>query len=101
MLRNQCSTCSGIGVPHGPVHASAPWTAAGAVLRGPKGEVFKPVLLWQPSPILPAAPGEASNRGRVVVEVLAMEREARGTYTLILWDAGRQRTVTLGNVTFL
>ena len=79
---------------------SAPWTAAGAVLRGPKGEVFKPVLLWQPTPILPAAPGEASNRGRVVVEVLAMEREARGTYTLILWDAGRQRTVTLGNVTF-
>jgi hypothetical protein len=34
------------------------------------------------------------------VEVLATEREARGTYTLILWDAERQRTVTLGNVTF-
>ncbi|WP_076606117.1 DUF2381 family protein [Cystobacter fuscus] len=79
---------------------SAPWTAAGAVLRGLKGEVFKPVLLWQPSPILPAAPGEASNRGRVVVEVLAIERASLGSYTLILWDAERQRTVTFSSVTF-
>ncbi|QRK05225.1 DUF2381 family protein [Archangium violaceum] len=79
-----------------------PWTAAGAVLRGPKGEAFKPLLLWQPGAILPAAPGYAqeSERGRVVVEMLATEKEARGTYTLILWDADRQRTVTLGNVTF-
>jgi hypothetical protein len=48
-------------------------------------------------------PGRArreGERGRVVVEVLATETEARGTYTLILWDADRQRTVTLGNVTF-
>lgn len=79
---------------------TAPWTAAGAVLRGPKGEVLKPVLLWQPNPILPAAPGEAGDPGRVVVEVSATQREARGTYTLVLWDAERQRTVTLGNVTF-
>jgi uncharacterized protein (TIGR02268 family) len=79
---------------------TTPWTAAGAVLRGPKGEVLKPLPLWQPGPILPAAPGEASERGRVVVEVLATEKEARGTYTLTLWDTARQRTVTLGNVTF-
>ncbi|WP_309891586.1 DUF2381 family protein [Archangium sp.] len=79
---------------------AAPWLAAGAVLRGPKGEVLKPVLLWQPNPIIPAAPGEVGERGRVVVEVLATEKEARGTYTLTLWDAARQRTVTLGNVTF-
>jgi uncharacterized protein (TIGR02268 family) len=77
-----------------------PWTAAGAVLRGPKGEVLKPLPLWQPDPILPAAPGEANDRGRVMVEVLAAEKEARGSYTLILWDAARQRIVTLGNVTF-
>ena len=77
-----------------------PWTAAGAVLRGPKGEVLKPLPLWQPDPILPAAPGEASDRGRVVVEVLATDKEARGRYTLVLWDGARQRTVTLGNVTF-
>ncbi|WNG40828.1 DUF2381 family protein [Archangium violaceum] len=60
---------------------------ASAVLRGPKGEVLKPVLLWQPEPILPAAPGDVGKRGRVVVEVLATEKDARGTYTLILWDA--------------
>jgi len=79
---------------------AGPWLAAGAVLRGPKGEVLKPVLLWQPDPILPAAPGDVGKRGRVVVELLATEKEARGTYTLVLWDAARQRTVTLGNVTF-
>jgi uncharacterized protein (TIGR02268 family) len=78
-----------------------PWTAAGAVLRGPKGAVLKPLLLWQPSPIVPAEPGREFKRlGRVVVEVMATEKEARGAYTLILWDAARQRTVTLGNVTF-
>ena len=79
---------------------AAPWMAAGAVLRGPKGEVLKPVLLWQPSSIRPAAPENVDERGRVVVEVLATEKGARGTYDLILWDAERQRTVTLGNVSF-
>jgi uncharacterized protein (TIGR02268 family) len=73
-----------------------PWVAAGAVLRGAKGEVLKPLLLWQPEPIVPGG----MEGGRVVVEVLATEKEARGTYTLTLWDAERQRTVTLGNVTF-
>lgn len=77
-----------------------PWTAAGAVLRGPKGEVLKPLPLWQPGPVLPPAPGEASEQGRIVVEVLTTAKEARGTYTLTVWDTARQRTVTLGNVTF-
>ena len=79
-----------------------PWMAAGAVLRGPKGEVLKPLPLWQPEPVPPAEAvvgGQESAR-RVVVEVLASETEARGTYTLTLWDAEQQRTVTLGNVTF-
>jgi uncharacterized protein (TIGR02268 family) len=79
-----------------------PWTAAGAVLRGPKGEVLKPLPLWQPEPLPPAdavAKGQKSLL-RVVVEVLASETEARGTYTLTLWDAEQQRTVTLGNITF-
>ena len=79
---------------------TAPWTAVGAVLRGPKGEVLKPLLLWQSEPVLPIAPQVEWQAGRVVVEFLAMEKEARGTYTLILWDEERQRTVTLGNVTF-
>jgi uncharacterized protein (TIGR02268 family) len=79
-----------------------PWTAAGAVLRGPKGEVLKHLPLWQPESILPIDPQAERGRqmGRVVVEALATEQEARGTYTLTLWDAERRRTVTLGNVTF-
>ncbi len=71
-----------------------PWVAESAVLRGTTGEVLKPLPLWQPEPI---APGK---RGRVVVEVLATEEQALGTYTLTLWDAERQRTVVLGEVTF-
>ncbi|MCY1080976.1 DUF2381 family protein [Archangium lansingense] len=77
-----------------------PWTAVGAVLRGPKGEVLKPLPLWQSQPLLPAEPGNKIQRGRVVVEVLASQTEARGTYTLTLWDADQKRTVILGNVTF-
>jgi uncharacterized protein (TIGR02268 family) len=81
---------------------AVPWTAAGAVLRGSKGEMLKPLPLWQAEPLLPAIPGmeDELRRGRVVVEVLAMEKEARGSYTLVLWDEDRQRTVTLGNITF-
>ena len=81
---------------------TVPWTAAGAVLRGPKGEVLKPLPLWQPEPVPPpeaVAKGQEPGR-RVVVEVPASEEEAWGTYTLILWDAEQKRTVTLGHVTF-
>jgi len=70
-----------------------PWVAAGAVLRGANGQVLKPLPLWQPEPI---APGQ---QGRVVVEVLVTKEQARGTYTLTLWDADQKRTVTLGHVT--
>lgn len=76
-----------------------PWAVAGAVLRGAKGEVLKPLALWTPEPILPAEPGRAK-WGRVAVEVQATAEEARGAYTLTRWDAERTRTVTLGNVTF-
>jgi uncharacterized protein (TIGR02268 family) len=75
-----------------------PWVAAGAVLRGPKGEVLKPLPLWQQE-VLPNEPGAKGWR-HVAVEALASEKEARGTYTLVLWDAEQKRTVTLGNVTF-
>ncbi|MCY1073630.1 DUF2381 family protein [Archangium lansingense] len=80
-----------------------PWMAAGAVLRGPNGDVLKPMPLWQPEPILPGRAGtgeELRPRGRVVVEVLASAIEARGTYTLSLWDEDKKHTITLGNVTF-
>jgi uncharacterized protein (TIGR02268 family) len=78
------------------------WTAVGAVLRGPKGKVLKPLPLWQPEPLAPSALQfeRGLKRGRVVVEALATQQEARGSYTLTLWDAERRRTVTLGNVTF-
>jgi hypothetical protein len=36
----------------------------------------------------------------VVVEVLATQKQARDMYTLTRWDAERQRTVMLGEVTF-
>jgi uncharacterized protein (TIGR02268 family) len=72
-----------------------PWVAESAVLRGTNGEVLKPLPLWQPEPV---APGREP--GRVVVEVLATEEQALGTYTLTLWDTERKRTVVLGEVTF-
>jgi uncharacterized protein (TIGR02268 family) len=71
------------------------WTAAGAVLIGPKGEQLKSLPLWPLDPIVPG-----SDWGRIVVEVPATEKEARGTYTLKLWDADGQRTITIGNITF-
>ena len=73
-----------------------PWVAEGAVLRGATGEVLKPLPLWQPAPIAPGS----ELPGRVVVEVLATDKQARGTYTLTLWDAEHQRTVVVGEVTF-
>lgn len=78
-----------------------PWTAMGAVLRGPKGEVLRPLPLWQ-QPVLPREAGADGPEQwhRVVVEVLASETEAQDTYTLTLWDADKHRTVILGNVTF-
>jgi uncharacterized protein (TIGR02268 family) len=72
-----------------------PWVEEGAVLRSANGEVLKPLPLWQPEPIVPGR-----KPGRVVVEVLATEKQALGTYTLTLWDAERQRTVVLGELTF-
>ncbi len=77
---------------------TVPWVAAGAVLRGPKGEVLKPLPLWHEE-VLPTEPG-AEGWHRVVVEVPVSKKEAQGTYTLTLWDAERQRAVGLGNITF-
>ncbi|WP_146210126.1 DUF2381 family protein [Vitiosangium sp. GDMCC 1.1324] len=78
------------------------WSAAGVALRGPKGEVLKSLPFWSSGPILPddEIPDKSLRNGHVVVEVLATESEALGTYTLTLWDADKKRIVTLGNVTF-
>ncbi len=71
------------------------WSVAGAALRGPHGELMKGLTSWQPAPLLPGG-----KQGRVVVELPATEEEARGTYTLTLWDEDQARTITLANVTF-
>ena len=57
-----------------------PWTLAGAVLVGPRGEEWKALAMW---PLEPIAPGK---KQRVVVEVEAPEEAARGTFTLKLWS---------------
>ncbi|KFA86711.1 DUF2381 family protein [Archangium violaceum] len=60
-------------------HGSTPWTPAGAVLVGPKGEERKALGVWTREPL---APGEK----RVVgMEVEMTEEAARGTFTLKWW----------------
>ncbi|HLM48553.1 MAG TPA: DUF2381 family protein, partial [Myxococcaceae bacterium] len=56
-----------------------PWTPAGAVLVGPRGEEWKALGVWSLKPI---APGKFR---QVVVEVEATQEAARGTFTLKLW----------------
>ncbi|NVJ04555.1 DUF2381 family protein [Myxococcus sp. AM001] len=73
---------------------AAPWVAEGGVFRGRAGEELKGLTVWQEVPV--ASP----KRLHVVVEAEATEKEARGPFTLKLWDEGGQRTITLGNVKF-
>ncbi|WP_414639164.1 DUF2381 family protein [Archangium sp.] len=73
---------------------TAPWMPGGAalVVKGQEGKELKP---WPPEPILPK-----SDWRWVVVETELTEREARGTYTLELWDESGSRLVSLRRVTF-
>ena len=67
-------------------NGSTPWTLAGAVLVGPRGEEWEALAVWPREPIPPG------RKRRVVVEVEATEAEARGTFTLKIWsqeDSGR------------
>jgi uncharacterized protein (TIGR02268 family) len=73
---------------------TTPWTLAGAMLRGAKGEELTPLPEATPVSILPGAEG-----GRIMVEFEATTNQARGAYTLTLWDADG-RSVILDNVTF-
>jgi uncharacterized protein (TIGR02268 family) len=59
---------------------STPWTPAGAVLVGPRGVEWKVLGMW---PLKPMAPGKKLRFG---VEVETEEAEARGTFTLKLWN---------------
>ncbi|WNG18226.1 DUF2381 family protein [Cystobacter fuscus] len=70
-----------------------PWTLAGAMLRGAKGEELTPLPDATPVSILPGFPS------RVMVELEATTMQAQGEYTLTLWDADG-RSIILENVTF-
>ncbi len=70
------------------------WTTEGGQLAT-RGGVRSEVRVWQPAPLLP---GE--KRGVVWVEAELTEEEARGRFTLELWDAGGTRTFSVGGVTF-
>jgi len=73
-----------------------PWTVRDAALVR-KGQGAMPMkLVWQSSPIQPGAVELAL----VVVELEMTARDARGTFTLKMWDESGSRLVTLGNVTF-
>ncbi len=72
-----------------------PWTPAGALLVGSKGQEWKALGVW---PLKPLLPGE---RYRLVVEVECTEEEARGTFTLKLWSQeGGARGELFDGVTF-
>ncbi|KFA89028.1 DUF2381 family protein [Archangium violaceum] len=60
-------------------HGRTPWTLAGAVLVGPKGEEWKVLGVWTDGPILPG------KKRSVGVEVEMTEEAARGTFTLKWW----------------
>ncbi len=71
-----------------------PWTLQGAALVA-EGRAPKQVSTWQSAPL----PG-GGTPDVVVVETELTAREARGPFTLKLWDETGKRLVTLGNVTF-
>jgi uncharacterized protein (TIGR02268 family) len=72
-----------------------PWTAAGAELVGEGGVRLKVRRVW---PLEPLVPGP--ERQRVVVEAEAAETEARGRFSLSLWQDGEAPGVSVDGVTF-
>jgi len=74
---------------------AAPWTVEGAALTNEAGQSLRVLPVWQSESITPD-----SRPLRIVVEAEASGKEARGPFTLKLWEAGGKRAVTLGNITF-
>jgi uncharacterized protein (TIGR02268 family) len=70
------------------------WKVEGAQLAS-QGRVWRTVTVWQ-SASLKLKPGV----WEVMVEAELTQEEARGRFTLKLWEASGTRTVTLGGVTF-
>jgi uncharacterized protein (TIGR02268 family) len=76
-------------------NGETPWRPAGAVLLGPKHVELKVLGVWLLHPIAPGG------KGRIVVELEATERQARGTFTLKLWSQdGSTRGEFFDGVTF-
>lgn len=71
-----------------------PWTAEGAALERGRGGPLRVLKVWQEAPISWGA------TARVVVEAEAPTDDARGPYTLKLWEAGGTRSVMLGGLMF-
>jgi hypothetical protein len=68
------------------------WKVEGAQLAS-QGRVWRTVTVWQSAPLKPG-------RWEVMVEAELTQEEARGRFTLQLWDASGTRTVSLGGLTF-
>ncbi|MFY0583630.1 DUF2381 family protein [Cystobacter fuscus] len=73
---------------------TVPWTARDAALLVGKSQDVKEAKVWQPAPISPGG------SDLVMVETELLAHEARGTFTLKLWDENGGRLVTLSGVTF-
>lgn len=74
---------------------AAPWMAEGATLTSNTGEALRVLPVWQSEPMT-----SASHEPLVIVEAEALKDEARGPFTLKVWEAGGKRAFILGNVTF-
>ncbi|WP_309893081.1 DUF2381 family protein [Archangium sp.] len=68
------------------------WKAEGAQLAS-RGGAVRTVTVWQ-------SPANEPGFTEVMVETELTQEEARGRFTLKLWDASGTRTVTLGGITF-
>jgi uncharacterized protein (TIGR02268 family) len=71
------------------------WTAAGAELAGADGVQLKGLRFWPRGPIHPSPEHQ-----RVVVEAEATDEQARGSFTLQLWEEGKVPSITLPGVVF-
>ena len=75
--------------------SSRPWRAAGASLVGEGGVRLKVLRVWPTEPLAPGATWQ-----RVVVEAEVTEAQARGRFTLSLWQEGEPPSVSLDGVMF-
>jgi uncharacterized protein (TIGR02268 family) len=80
-----------LNIPEG----AMPWMAVGAELVGPGRRTLRVLPPWPSEPI-----GFTSEDWRVVIEAEATEQEARGRFTLKVWNEDGTRSLILSGVTF-